>query len=161
MSDRHSGRAAAGLRHRRCSGTCCLALHPVGCRHHHHQHIACDLPWFYAVRLVDGALVLFQARKNGSQGFSGGGYQIYGCNADQEKTAQHPGSEAPSDGLCQSGTKQKKDGAGGGVSGTVGDAVQCTVCLCGRLQHGEVCILHDLRRFYRQHARLFPLQPGR
>ncbi|MFR9251992.1 MAG: ABC transporter permease [Oscillospiraceae bacterium] len=56
--------------------------------------------------------------------------------------------------------RNKKDGAGGGVSGTVGDAVQCTVCLCGRLQHGEVCILHDLRRFYRQHARLFPLQPG-
>ena len=65
------------------------------------------------------------------------------------------------DGLCRFGTKQEKDGAGGGVSGTVGDAVQCTVCLCGRLQHGEVCILHDLRRFYRQHARLFPLQPGR
>ena len=64
------------------------------------------------------------------------------------------------DGLCQSGTKQKKDGAGGGVSGTVGDAVQCTVDLCGRLQHGEVCIRQDLRRFYRQHARLFPLQPG-
>jgi len=103
----------------------------------------------------------FQARKNGSQGLSGGGYQIYGCDADQEKTAQHPGSEAPSDGLCQSGTKQEKDGAGGGVSGTVGDTVQCAVCLCGRLQHGEVCILHDLRRFYRQHARLFPLQPGR
>lgn len=30
-------------------------------------------------------------------------------------------------------------------------------CLCGRLQHGEVCILHDLRRFYRQHSRLFSL----
>lgn len=41
----------------------------------------------------------------------------------------------------------RKDGAGGGVSGTVGDTVQCAVCLCGRLQHGEVCILHDLRRF--------------
>ena len=159
MSDRHSGGAAAGLRHRRCSGACCLALHPVGCRHHHHQHFACDLPWLHAVCPVDGALVLFQARKNGSQGFSGGGYQIYGCDADQEKTAQHPGSEAPSDGLCQSGTKQEKDGAGGGVSGTVGDTVQCAVCLCGRLQHGEVCILHDLRRFYRQHARLFPFQP--
>ena len=49
---------------------------------------------------------------------------------------------------------------GGGVSGTVGDAVQCTVCLCGRLQHGEVCILHDLRRFYRQHARLFRYNPA-
>ena len=106
-------------------------------------------------------VLLLQARENGSQGFSGGGYQIYGCDADQEKTAQHPGSKAPSDGLCQSGTKQKKDGAGGGVSGTVGDTVQCAVCLCGRLQHGEVCIRHDLRRFYRQHARLFPLQPGR
>ena len=100
---------------------------------------------------------LFQAWKNGSQGFSGGGYQIYGCDADEEKTAQYPGSEAPSDGLCQSGTKQEKDGAGGGVSGTVGDTVQCAVCLCGRLQHGEVCIRHDLRRFYRQHARLFSL----
>ena len=66
LSDRHSGGAAVGLWHRRCSGACCLALHPVGCRHHHHQHIACDLPWFYAVRLVDGAFVLFQARKNGS-----------------------------------------------------------------------------------------------
>ena len=98
---------------------------------------------------------------NGSQGFSGGGYQLYGCDADQEKTAQHPGSEAPSDGLCQSGTKQEKDGAGGGVSGAVGDTVQCAVCLYGRLQHGEVCILHDLRRFYRQHARLFPLQSDR
>ena len=119
------------------------------------------LPWVHAVCLVDGAFVLFQARKNGSQGLSGGGYQIYGCDADQEKTAQHPGSEAPSDGLCQSGTKQEKDGTGGVVSGTVGDTVQCAVCLCGRLQHGEVCILHDLRRFYRQHARLFPLQPGR
>ncbi len=32
----------------------------------------------------------------------------------------------------------KKRRLGGGVSGTVGDAVQCTVCLCGRLQHGEV-----------------------
>ena len=157
MSDRHSGGAAAGLRHRRCSGACCLALHPVGCRHHYHQHIACDLPWFYAIRLADSALVLFQARKNGSQGFSGGGYQIYGCDADEEKTAQYPGSEAPSDGLCQSGTKQEKDGAGGGVSGTVGDTVQCAVCLCGRLQHGEVCIRQDLRRFYRQHSRLFSL----
>ena len=63
MSDRHSGGAAAGLRHRRCFGACCLALHPVEYRHHHHQHFACDLPWFYAVRLVDGAFVLFQARK--------------------------------------------------------------------------------------------------
>ncbi len=160
LSDRHSGGAAVGLWHWRCSGACCLALHPVGCRHHHHQHFACDLCWLRAVCPADGAFVLLQARENGSQGFSGGGYQIYRCDADQEKTAQHPGSEAPSDGLCQSGTKQKKDGAGGGVSGTVGDAVQCTVCLCGRLQHGEVCILHDLRRFYRQHARLFPLQPG-
>ena len=114
-----------------------------------------------AVCSADSALVLLQARKNGSQGLSGGGYQIYGCNADQEKTAQHPGSKAPSDGLCQSGTKQEKDGTGGVVSGTVGDTVQCAVCLCGRLQHGEVCIHHDLRRFYRQHARLFPLQPGR
>ena len=136
LSDRHSGGAAAGLRHRRCSGAGCLALRPVGCRH---QHIACDFPWFHAVCLVDGAPVLLQARENGSQGFSGGGYQIYGCNADQEKTAQHPGSEAPSDGLCQSGTKQEKDGTGGGVPGTVGDTVQCAVCLCGRLQHGEVC----------------------
>ena len=34
-----------------------------------------------------------------------------------EKTAQHPGSKAPSDGLCQSGTKQEKDGTGGVVSG--------------------------------------------
>ena len=59
LSDRHSGRAAAGLRHRRCSGACCLALHPVGCRHHHHQHFACDLPWVHAVCLVDGAFVLF------------------------------------------------------------------------------------------------------
>ena len=64
-------------------------------------------------------------------------------------------------GFCQSGTKQEKDGTGGGVSGTVGDAVQCAVRLCGRLQHGEVCVHHDLRRFYRQHTRLFPLQPGR
>ena len=45
-------------------------------------NIACDLPWFHAVRPVDGAFVLFQAWKNGSQGLSGGGYQIYGCNAD-------------------------------------------------------------------------------
>ncbi len=59
------------------------------------------------------------------------------------------------------GRNKKKDGAGGVVSGTVGDTVQCAVCLCGRLQHGEVCILHDLRRFYRQHSRLFPFQPGR
>lgn len=81
-----------------------------GCGHHHHQHLACDLSWFHAVFPVDGALVLLQARKNGSQGFSGGGCQIYGCDADQEKTAQHPGSEAPSDGFCQSGTKQEKDG---------------------------------------------------
>lgn len=130
-----------------------------GCGHHHHQHLACDLSWFHAVFPVDGALVLLQARKNGSQGFSGGGCQIYGCDADQEKTAQHPGSEAPSDGFCQSGTKQEKDGAG--VSGTVSDTVQCAVCLCGRLQLGEVCILHDLRRFYRQHARLFPFHQSR
>ena len=115
------------------------------------------LCWLRAVCSADSALVLLQARKNGSQGFSGGGYQIYGCDADEEKTAQYPGSEAPSDGLCQSGTKQEKDGAGGGVSGTVGDTLQCAVCLCGRLQHGEVCIHHDLRRFYRQHARLFSL----
>ena len=52
------------------------------CQRHHHQHFACDLPWFHAVCPVDGALVLFQAWKNGSQGLSGGGYQIYGCNAD-------------------------------------------------------------------------------
>ena len=82
LSDRHSGRTVAGLRHRRCSGTCCLALYPVGCRHHHHQHFACDLPWFHAVCPVDGAFVLFQARKNGSQGLSGRGYQIYGCDTD-------------------------------------------------------------------------------
>lgn len=63
MSDRHSGGAAAGLRHRCCSDAYCLALHPVGCRHHHHQHFACDLPWFHAVCPVDGALVLFQAWK--------------------------------------------------------------------------------------------------
>ena len=59
LSDRHSGGAAAGLRHRRCFGACCLALHPVGYRHHHHQHFACDLPWVHAVCLVDGAFVLF------------------------------------------------------------------------------------------------------
>ena len=114
-------RQAVGLWHWRCSGACCLALHPVGCGHHHHQHFACDLCWLRAVCPADGAFVLLQARENGSQGFSGGGYQIYRCDADEEKTAQHPGSEAPSDGLCQSGTKQKKDGAGGGVFGTVGD----------------------------------------
>jgi len=51
--------------------------------------------------------------------------------------------------------RTEKDGTGGGVSGTVGDTVQCAVYLCGRLQHGEVCIRQDLRRFYRQHARLF------
>ena len=66
LSDRHSGRAAAGLRHRRCSGACCLALHPVGGGHHDHQHLACDLCWLHAVCPVDGAPVLFQARKNGS-----------------------------------------------------------------------------------------------
>ena len=66
LSDRHSGGAAVGLWHWRCSGTCCLALHPVGGGHHYHQHLACDLCWLRAVRLVDGALVLFQARKNGS-----------------------------------------------------------------------------------------------
>ncbi|URW86663.1 FtsX-like permease family protein [Blautia wexlerae] len=55
------------------------------------------------------------------------------------------------------GRNKKKDGTGGVVSGTVGDTVQCAVCLCGRLQHGEVCIRHDLRRFYRQHSRLFSL----
>mgnify|MGYP006893729776 CR=1 FL=1 len=108
MSDRHSGGAAVGLWHWRCSGACCLALHPVGCRHHHHQHFACDLCWLRAVCPADGAFVLLQARENGSQGFSGGGYQIYRCDADQEKTAQHPGSEAPSDGLCNLGRNKKK-----------------------------------------------------
>ena len=47
-----------------------LSCAPLLGGHHHHQHIACDLPWFYAVRLVDGALVLLQARKNGSQGLA-------------------------------------------------------------------------------------------
>ncbi len=161
LSDRHSGGAAVGLWHWRCSGACCLALHPVGCRHHHHQHFACDLRWLHAVCLVDGAFVLFQARKNGSQGFLRWRLPNIQMRCRPRKNSAAPGSEAPSDGLCQSGTKQEKDGAGGVVSGTVGDTVQCAVCLCGRLQHGEVCILHDLRRFYRQHSRLFPLQPGR
>ena len=56
----------------------------------------------------------------GSSGYSAkigssGDYAKIGSSGDSE----HPGSEAPSDGLCQSGTKQEKDGAGGGVSGTV------------------------------------------
>ncbi len=108
MSDRHSGRAAAGLRHRRCSGTCCLALHPVGCRHHHHQHIACDLPWFHAVCPADSALVLFQARKNGSQGFSGGGYQIYGCDADEEKRRSTRGAKLHQMAFANLGRNKKK-----------------------------------------------------
>ena len=49
LSDWHSGGAAVGLWHWRCSGACCLALHPVGCGHHHHQHFACDLQWLQAI----------------------------------------------------------------------------------------------------------------
>lgn len=59
------------------------------------------------------------------------------------------------------GRNKKKNGTGGTVSGAVCDTVQCAVLLCGRLQHGEVCILHDLRRFYCQHHRLFPVQQER
>ncbi len=94
LSDRHSGGAAVGLWHWRCSGACCLALHPVGCGHHHHQHFACDLCWLRAVCPADGAFVLLQARENGSQGFSGGGYQIYRCDADQEKNSAAPGERS-------------------------------------------------------------------
>ena len=85
--------------------TPCKQTHQFASRYHHHQHIAFVIFWFYAVRLVDGALVLFQARK--MQGLSGG-LPRYGCDADQEKTAQRSGEQAPSDGLCQSGTKQEK-----------------------------------------------------
>ncbi len=108
LSDRHSGRTVAGRRHRRCSGTCCLALHPVGCGHHHHQHLACDLPWFHAVCPVDGAFVLLQARKNGSQGLSGRNATKYTDVMQTKKNSDILVVQAPSDGLCQSGRTRKR-----------------------------------------------------
>ena len=143
-----------GLWHWRCSGACCLALHPVGCRHHHHQHFACNLCWLRDVCLADGAFVLLQARENGGQGFYGGGYQIYRCDADQEKTGQHPGSGSSIRWPCQSGTGKKKDEVLVVVSLALSVTLFNALCaFVGGFSMEKYVSSIDLRRFYRQHAR--------
>ncbi len=47
-------------------------------------------------------------RKNGSQGFSGGGYQIYGCDADEEKRRSTRGAKLHQMAFANLGRNKKK-----------------------------------------------------
>ena len=129
----HSGRTSSGIWNRGMADTYCFKGHNScgnTCNDQQFPGNFCRLCNLCSDHCFP---LLYKARKNGSKSFSGGSNKIYRVCQCEEKAPQLAWGKGLSDGICQSGKKQKENSSCCDIPGTFGDTFECTLFFCGWL----------------------------
>ena len=129
----HSGRTSSGIWNRGMADTYCFKGHNScgnTCNDQQFPGNFCRLCNLCSNHCFP---LLYKARKNGSKSFSGGSNKIYRVCQCEEKAPQLAWSKGLSDGICQSGKKQKENSSCCDIPGTFGNTFECTLFFCGWL----------------------------